>query len=375
MAFVLIACGRNDKFAVEGEIHNAEKGAMLYFEREGVEGVEVLDSASLEENGTFAFESKRLAEPEFYRLRLGNELVHFCVDSTDLITITGTKKGLGGNYKIKGSQASEKIREIVVQQRAFQESLSAFYKQLLAANLPSDVVRDSLSSRIKAYKQYIRLNYIYAEPNKPYSYFALLQQINGQILFNLSDRSDLKCYQAVASCMDAFWPASSRTQNLHNLVLKALESVRVQDAMSAAKAPIDKMSEVGIININLNDKNGVSQQLSSLKGKVVLLDFVHLGDKGAINHNFFLRDLYTKYHSKGFEIYQVGEDLDYHHWRTLCDALPWICVVEDSQTPNAVAASYNVKSLPTFFLISRESELKARYSSPEGVEKAIKELL
>lgn len=375
MAFALMACGRNDKFAVEGEIHNAKKGTMLYFEKEGVEGAEILDSTSLEGNGVFAFEGKRLPEPEFYRLRVGNELVHFCVDSTETLIITGAKEGLSGNYKIKGSQDSQKIREIVLQQRVFQESLSTFYKQLLAANLSSDVVRDSLSTRIKAYKQHIRLNYIYAEPNKPYSYFALLQQINGQILFNLSDRSDLKCYQAVASCMDAFWQKSTRTQNLHNLVLKALESVRVQEALSTDKTPADKMSEVGIINISLKDKNGTLQQLSFLKGKVVLLDFVHLGDKGAITHNFFLRDLYTKYHSKGFEIYQVGEDLDYHHWRTLCDALPWICVIEDDQLPNAVAASYNVRSLPTFFLISRDSELKARYSSSEGVENALKELL
>ena len=370
-----MACTRNDKFAVEGKIENAKKGTMLYFEKEGIEGVEILDSVSLTENGTFAFEGKCLPEPEFYRLRLDHELVHFCVDSTENITITGPEKGLSGNYKITGSHDSQKIREIVLQQRAFQESLSTFYKQLLATNLSSDLIRDSLSTRIKAYKQHIRLNYIYAEPNKPYSYFALLQQINGQILFDLSDRSDLKCYQAVASCMDAFWPESTRTQNLHNLVLKALKSARVEEVLATAKVPVDKMSEVGIININLKDKNGVSQKLSSFKGKVVLLDFVRLEDKEAITHNFFLRDLYAKYNSKGFEIYQVGEDPDYHHWRTLCDALPWICVIEDDQTPNAVAVSYNVRTLPTFFLISRDSELKARYSSPEGVEKALKELL
>ena len=375
MAFVLMACERNNKFTIEGQIHNAEKGAMLYFEKEGVGGIERLDSASLKGDGTFSFEGKRVAEPEFYRLCLGNEQVHFCVDSTEAITLTGSQKGLSGNYEIKGSQDSQKIREIVLQQRTFQEALSVFYKQLLAANLPSDVVRDSLLVRINAYKQHMRLNYIYAEPNKPYSYFALLQQINGQLLFNLSERSDLKCYQAVASCMDAFWPASNRTQNLHNLVLKALESVRVQEVMSTAKTPVDKMSEVGIIDINLKDKNGVSQQLSFLKGKVVLLDFVHLGDKVSIKHNFFLRDLYTEYHSKGLEIYQVGEDTDYHHWRTLCDALPWVCVIEDNQAPNAAAASYNVTKLPTFFLISRDSELKARYASPEGVEKALKKLL
>ena len=59
-------------------------------------------------------------------------------------------------------------------------------------------------------------------------------------------------------------------------------------------------------------------------------------------------------------IYQVSLDADEHFWKTTADNLPWISVRDANGIYSNVAAMYNVKEVPSLFLINRNSELSAR---------------
>ncbi len=374
-ALLMASCQQGNRFTVEGVIEGAAEGEMLYLESEHVAGVQVLDSLKLLDGGVFEMKASRPETPDFYRLRIGQDIVHFCVDSTEVQKITGQRKGLSGNYQISGNVNSVKMKEIVTKQRAVQQLIVTLTAQARKGEMGQAEARDSLTAEIARYKEDMRLNYIFADPDKMYAYYALFQQVDGLFLFNVNDKRDISLFQAVGTCMDTFWPDAVRTKNLHNIVMKGLQEIRIAAAQRSQQLPKEKITESGVIEINLPDGKGGKRTLTSLKGKVVLLDFLLFSDKGAVKHNFFLRDLYNKYKDRGLEIYQVAEDGDHHFWRTASEALPWICVRENDEVPAAVAYTYNVTELPTMFLISRDNVLISRHTTAAGVEEALKKLL
>ncbi|HRF93267.1 MAG TPA: thioredoxin-like domain-containing protein, partial [Bacteroides graminisolvens] len=92
-------------------------------------------------------------------------------------------------------------------------------------------------------------------------------------------------------------------------------------------------------------------------------------------HNFTLRDLYNKYAAQGLEIYQVSLDADEHFWKTAVDNLPWVCVRDANGIYSQIAAIYNVKQVPAYFLVNKNNELSKRGEDIKDLDAAIKALL
>jgi hypothetical protein len=88
-----------------------------------------------------------------------------------------------------------------------------------------------------------------------------------------------------------------------------------------------------------------------------------------------LRDIYNKYHAQGLEIYQVSLDPDEHFWKTQTAALPWICVRDERGAQSDYIVSYNIQSIPTFFLMGRNSDLYKRDAQIKDLEAEIRSLL
>ena len=115
--------------------------------------------------------------------------------------------------------------------------------------------------------------------------------------------------------------------------------------------------------------------MGELKGKAVIVDFTVYQSAVSATHNYMLRDLYDKYAAQGLEIYQVSLDADEHYWKTTADNLPWICVRDGNGIYSSIAASYNVKNVPSVFLVNKNNELSARGESIKDLEAAVKALL
>ena len=69
-------------------------------------------------------------------------------------------------------------------------------------------------------------------------------------------------------------------------------------------------SEASIIDITLQDNNGVEQSLEKLAAekRVILLNFTVYATEFSPAYNAVLADLYKKYEKKGLCIYQVSLD-------------------------------------------------------------------
>ena len=130
-----------------------------------------------------------------------------------------------------------------------------------------------------------------------------------------------------------------------------------------------------MIDIALTDNHGRVRKLTDLKGKVVLLDFQSFAAEGSLKRIMMMREIYNKYHDRGFEIYQVSFDPEEHFWKTKTAALPWVSVWDENGTRSAVLAQYNVQTLPTFFLIDRNNTLQKRDAQIKDLDAEIQALL
>jgi peroxiredoxin len=373
-AMMLAACDKAPKFQVEGTIEGA-KDSMLYLTLNGLEGAQRLDSVKLKEDGTFSFKVTAPTEsPEFYALQIGGHVINFAVDSTENITVTAQLPTMERDYTIEGNESSQKIKEISRMQQEVQTKIVAFEKNM--DMLPGDQ-RDSIEHVLTTYKEQMKINYIFADPTSAAAYYAVCQSITDLggtfMLFNpLTDRTDVKCYATVANAWDNAYHDAPRTQQLCNMAIKGMDNTAAPQ-QKVLDVDESKVSETGIIDINLPDINSKMRSIKDLKGKVVLLDFAIYAANGSSERTRLLRSLYEKYHAQGFEIYQVSIDQDMHFWKFSCENLPWVCVHE---TDGTVISIYNVTDIPTFFLVNRDNEIVLRSDFMEGtLEDNIQKLL
>jgi peroxiredoxin len=373
LAAMTIASCNDNKFTVEGEIANA-KDSVLFFENVGIEGIEVLDSVKLNENGEFSFSENATEAPEFYRLRIADQIINVCIDSTETVQIKGEYPGMASNYTVSGSENCEKVRELTLKQMDLQQRAIAIQQNPL---LTVDAANDSILKILAVYKDDVKRNYIYKEPYKAYAYFALFQALGNWLIFNpRADKDDIKAFAAVATSWDTYYPHAERGQNLHNIAIEGMKNQRIVEAQNAEiQVDASKVSESGVLDIALRDNHGQERHLTELKGKVVLLDFHIFAMNESPARIIMLRELYNKYQSQGFEIYQVSLDPDEHFWKQQTAALPWISVRDADGVNSQRLVMYNIQAVPDFFLIDRGNNLVKRAAQIQDLETELKKLL
>lgn len=357
MAVALGSCD-NKKFRVEGAITEA-KDSVLYFENMSLDGPVAVDSVKLGDDGTFSFSEKSPEAPEFYRLRIAGQIINLSVDSTETVTVKAAYPAMSTGYTVEGSAECATIKELALKQIGLLNRVIAVERNPM---LGVDLVRDSVTRMIEAYKQDLKMNYIYKAPMRASSYFALFQTLGNRLIFNPREsEDDIKAFAAVATSWDTYHPGSLRGKNLHNIAIEGMRNIRiVRNNRVAAQLDASKINVTNLIDIALPDNNGVTRKLTDLKGKVVMLDFHVFGAEGSTKRIMQLREIYNKYHARGFEIYQVALDPDEHFWKTQTAALPWISVRDADGVQSQYLTLYNVRSIPTFFLVNRDNTLDKR---------------
>lgn len=372
MAAMLTSCN-NKKFHINGTVTEA-KDSVLYLENMSLDGPVVVDSVKLDDKGAFSFSGKAPDAPEFYRLRIAGQIINLSVDSTETVDVKASYPSMATGYTVDGSAECATIRELALKQIDLQNRVIAVQNN---PNLGYDLTRDSIGKLVAAYKEDIKRNYIYKAPMRASSYFALFQTLGNMLIFNPRENADdVKVFAAVATSWDTYHPDALRGKNLHNIAIEGMKNVRImRNKMAAQNIDASKVNVSNIIDISLLDNQGNRRSLTDLKGKVVMLDFLVFGSNGSTKRIMEMRELYNKYHDRGFEIYQVAFDPDEHFWKTQTAALPWISVRDPQGLQSQNLAAYNVSSIPTFFLIDRNNEVKKRDSQITDIDAEINALL
>ena len=366
----MAGCSLSPKATIEGNITEATN-EKLYLDYIGVERTTVVDSARLGKDGSFCF---RVEKPEcfdFYRLRIGKEMVYVSVDSTETLKVTATLPTMSIAYDIKGSEDNLTLKQLILKQRELQLAV----QQVVSRATIASKAQADIDALVQAYKKKVRMEYIFPDPGKPYAYYALFQRLGRQLIFDpLTTRDDIRCFAAVATNLDLFYPEAERTKNLKSIAVKGLRNTRPAQPVDYSLLE-GKITESSIIDIALPDIDGSTRRLTDLKGQVVMLDFNTYGHPQSSARVLVLRELYDKYASQGFEIYQVSLDENEHFWKTTVENIPWVCVRPDDAPYSKEASLYGVRELPTYFLINRAGELVMRDEMVKDLEKELERLL
>ncbi len=366
--FLFSACNDSSNFTVKGVVAGAD-GQFMYLENVGISNVVTLDSIKLASGGKFKFVEKRPEYPDFYRLRLNNQLINFAVDSTETISFAADAGTFATSYSVEGSESSKAIKVITLAQLDANQAISRLRKEYEDKMISDTTYRMKVLAAADAYKEIAR-KYIYSSPMSTVAYFALFQQIDGLLFFDLYDRNDVKAYGAVATSYNHTYPESPRSKHLYNLTLQSMKVLRAQRPVDYSNV---ETKEISFLDIELPDVRGEVTKLSAVaSGKVVLINFTAYQTEWSPALNMALGELYTKYHDRGLEIYQVSLDSDYHFWRNGASNLPWITVRDPQSVYSQVAGLYNVKQLPALFILDRKGNLVKRVEDVKKLEADVK---
>ena len=131
------------------------------------------------------------------------------------------------------------------------------------------------------------------------------------------------------------------------------------------------------LEIRLPSVKGDTITLSSLKGKVVLLDFwaSWCGPCRMANKKFV--KLYDKYKGQGFEIYSVSVDDNRKDWEKAIqkDGITWLQVIDPKNWGAQSAVNWGISVLPTTFLINKKGDVVAIDPNQKQLEGSVKKLL
>ena len=369
--FFLSACNNSSDFTVKGVVAGAD-GQLMYLENVGISNVVTLDSIKLAPGGKFKFTEKRPEYPDFYRLRLNNQLINFAVDSTETISFVADAGTFATSYSVEGSENSKAIKAITLAQLDANQAISRLRKEYEDKMISDTTYRMKFLAAADAYKEVAR-KYIYSAPMSTAAYFALFQQIDGLLFFDLYDRKDVKAYGAVATSYNHTYPESPRSKHLYNLTLQSMKVLRAQRPVDYSNV---ETKEISFLDIELPDVRGEVVKLSTVApGKVVLINFTAYQTEWSPALNMALGELYTKYHDQGLEIYQVSLDSDFHFWRNGASNLPWVTVHDPQSVYSQVAGLYNVKQLPALFILDRKGNLVKRVEDVKKLEADVKAVL
>ncbi|HJA98402.1 MAG TPA: AhpC/TSA family protein [Candidatus Alistipes avicola] len=336
----------------------------VYVEQETQLGQTVIDSATVDSAGNFLLKIKEEDEtPSLYNLVCNAERIPLFLAGGDHVTINAVGRVLP-NYTVQGSAESELLRQFY---QPFVAGLARLDE--LASLSREEALNEEGLLRIEtAYKaEYLRikreqLKFIIEHQSSLAAVYALYQRLPGDVfLFNLD--GDLIYYRMVADALEESYPQSPY------LPLLASEIARMETRINL----VSSIAETGYPDLEMLDMFGNKVRLSSLQGKVILVEFwsAERGNSNALNAE--LKELYDRYADRGFEIYQVGIDTSKQAWVTAVQEqrLPWISVSDFKGEASPALGLYAVQKLPSNFLINREGVVIARDLYGDALEKAL----
>lgn len=348
MALAFSGCSKSGNFKVSGQISGTDNETIKV--QTSYHGRWItIDSVKTDSKGSFKYVRQAPESPEIYRLQVGKAEIYVPIDSVDNITVEAQKLENGVIlYTLSGSDdalSMNSIDALTIEMRGATEERRAEIKKELSKML-------------------------LANPAGNAAYYLLNKQVDGKPIYDVTDASDVKIYGAVANAYSTKRPNDPRTPLI---VTTFLQNRRVNLDNIVARDTIEA-SEVRIIEVELPDENGEKQSLTEVTshGKVVLLNFTIYEAEDSPEYNKILSNLYEKYKSKGFEIYQVGLDVNPAAWKLSAKNIPWITVYDESGTNSRYVRSYNVGVVPLSFVVDRNGEISARIVDQSLLEAEIK---
>jgi thiol-disulfide isomerase/thioredoxin len=349
----------DDGFSLKGKIKNSPQHLLILWEMTPQQLI-FIDSVRTDEAGNFQIKGNT-KNMIFAQLQMGPEnVIYLALDNKSKLNLTISLVGKFVDYTIEGNEHedSKKLRKIIDANRSFAEEFNSL--KLEAEKIPQ--TQEGMQQAAVLNNRYQRLM---QQRNDYMTNMAMNEKKSFIPYFIVS-------YGAIES------PG-------YDMIKQAVESAKAADPMSKYTIEIDTKfkNEASLMiggvapEIKMNNPDGKSLALSSLKGKVVLIDFWASWCGPCRRENPNVVKLYEKYKDQGFEIFGVSLDNDAARWKGAIqsDGLTWMHVSDLLGWQNKAAKQYQVHSIPATFLLDKQGKIIAKGLRGADLEAAVAEAL
>lgn len=331
-------------FVIKGNIKNSPKNLLVLWELTPAKLI-FIDSTRTDEKGNFELRGNT-KEMIFCQLQMGPEAsVYFAVDNNSKLNVDMSVVGSFVDYQIKGDELedSKTLKSLLDMNTSFLKEVKSLEQR--AQNIPN--TPDGATQADQLRTEYQRL----ANQRNNFVKEVALKQKKGFIpyfvvSFGALENPGFDMFQHAVNCAKAADPNSKYTQQIEtqfNTEAKLMEGAFAPD-------------------FTLKTPTGEDLSLSSLRGKVVLIDFWASWCGPCRRENPNVRKLYRRFHYKGFEILGVSLDNDGNRWKGAiqADSLTWPHVSDLRGWQSSAAQLYQVSSIPQTYLIDKDGRIMAK---------------
>ena len=369
LATFIVACNKPNGFVINGKITNA-KEKYLYLDELKVASSIPVDSVKLNTDGSFKFKGK-ISYPNFYLLRLNEKnFVTLLVDTTEKIAVYGDASNFARDYVVEGSPGSLLVQELNDKLTVTKHRIDSIRNRVDAFRSVDDPIQKAKwnfeLAEIKRKQIDYSTEFVQKHPFSMSSVLALYQKFDDSNYVI----QDLQSLKVAASALNSIFPKSEHVKALY----ANTQTLMVQEKNSKLQAFIAENGE-NSPDISLPNPNGRVVSLSSVKAKVVLIQFWSALNPDSRYQNQALVELHNKYKSKGLEIYQVSIDTDRNAWLSAIeqDGLNWINV-GDMKGSVSAQHNYNIQTIPSNYILDDERRIVARDLKGPALDQAIGKL-
>ena len=360
--------GNTTGFEIKGNLSNSKDEA-IYLEKLAQTVVTPIDSATIDEKGEFVMNH---ASPSigFYRLRINTS--NFCMlvlDSAQKVMITGDARDLGNTFKSEGSPDTKLFAEynaLAQGQKMRTDSLENIFRTAMVTLKLDSIRADSLSIELqKPYEVMVsQYSEIVAKKIKENtSSFASIMAIQ-----QLRPEEYLDIYKALDKGLTTKYPDNKDIKSFHGMVQQTEMMVSRTEAIKIGNEAPELILPMP------NDKD---LALTSLRGKVVLVDFWASWCAPCRKELPNVNRAYEKYKNKGFEILGVSLDKDRDAWIEAIsrEGLTWPQVSDLKFWQSEAVQVYAIQSIPYTVLIDKEGKIIATDLRGADLDKKLSEVL
>jgi len=355
-------------FWISGSIQDGG-GAAIYIEAISQQGTIEVTKGQVNQDGTFAIEGN-IPGMGIYQMRIGEskeKAIPLTLVPNDHLKLKSTYNTFSFNPNLSGVSWAKAVNTYLTLYKKFLKD-----QQQMQVNQAgqSEEEMQKIYMTIKKPLDDFALETMKKTPSNPFN-IVLLSSAMPIMGFEVWDPSSLDIMKSVSRGFSKKYPDSPLSKTIEEQTYQVEQAY--EEYLATKNGGVKTAPEIA-----MQDPNGKVLKLSSLRGKVVLVDFWASWCGPCRRENPNVVRIYNAYKDKGFTVFSVSLDEDPLAWKAAIktDGLIWPYHVSDLlswSTPLTV--KYGFDSIPFTVLIDKNGKIVATGLRGQELEQKIKTLL
>lgn len=345
---------QTEEIKVKGTVQGIKQGRLYMLARVGEKKTDTIGVSDFKK-GKFELKAK-IAEPMVTQLILEGYSGGFTLIAEPGITYKANLSN-DNNFYIKGGKlnesysahmvSSDSMRAIVVDLQERYNNLREG-KKFRSASLVNDTLRQEKEKLATMTNEFLKNN------DNVILAYTMLSNIE---MRDLGFRETKAIYASMGE--------GAKSSHYGAIIKERID--RMEKTSGGALAP----------DFTLPDTNGNPVTMSSVKGKIKIIDFWASWCGPCRLNNPALRKIYEEFHSKGLEIIGVSLDNNKASWHKAIekDGLDWINVSSLKGWDCEIVRLYNVNGVPALFILNENNRIIATGLRDEQLRSFLQERL